>query len=73
MLLQGAGTWDAVLYINSVRPEEVEKRYTLIARNELGYESYKVAISTSPEPPGEYNLSFICKRINKLIKGYNNK
>ncbi|EEB19890.1 Fasciclin-3 precursor, putative [Pediculus humanus corporis] len=48
---KGAGTWDATLIINTVRAEEVEKRYTLIAQNELGRETYKVAISTSPEPP----------------------
>lgn len=52
-MFQRAATWDAVLNINTVRAEEVEKRYTLIAHNDLGQEAYKVAISTSPEPPGE--------------------
>ncbi|KAK6633723.1 hypothetical protein RUM44_004330 [Polyplax serrata] len=54
-----AATWDAVLNINTVRAEEVEKRYTLIAHNDLGQEAYKVAISTSPEPPADITAGAI--------------
>lgn len=43
--------WDVILSINPVTNEEVDKKFKLTARNELGQEVYRVAISTSPAPP----------------------
>ncbi|KAL0281141.1 UNVERIFIED_CONTAM: hypothetical protein PYX00_002218 [Menopon gallinae] len=56
---KGSGTWAAVLNIAKVTAKDVEKKYTLVAQNELGSETYKVAISTSPAPPADITAGAI--------------
>lgn len=62
---QGSGTWAAVLNIAKVTAKDVEKKYTLVAENELGLESYKVAISTSPAPPGKLLYGKQCRGMHQ--------
>lgn len=50
MLFQGSGYWESVLIINPLEKEDVEREYVLTATNTYGEQTYKVAISTNPEP-----------------------
>lgn len=52
----GNGTWEAELRIMRVTAEDVDRRYVLKARNEVGEEQYTVMISTSTEPQGSLEL-----------------
>ncbi|XP_073977442.1 fasciclin 3 isoform X5 [Rhodnius prolixus] len=48
--LKGSGYWESVLIINPLEKEDVEREYVLTATNTYGEQTYKVAISTNPEP-----------------------
>jgi hypothetical protein len=52
VLEQGNGTWEAQLRIMRVTTEDVDRRYVLRARNDVGEQQYTVKISTSAEPQG---------------------
>ncbi|KAK7862707.1 hypothetical protein R5R35_005982 [Gryllus longicercus] len=50
LMNNGSGSWTAVLRINEVNMEDIEREYALSARNELGEETYRIRLSTSSEP-----------------------
>ncbi|XP_069684944.1 fasciclin-3 isoform X1 [Periplaneta americana] len=52
----GNGTWEIQLRIYRVTAEDVDRKYTLKATNDVGTQSYKIIISTSTEPQGSLEL-----------------
>ncbi|XP_032672787.1 fasciclin-3 isoform X2 [Odontomachus brunneus] len=48
----GNGGWNVILSINVVQKTDMEKKYQLEARNELGTNFYDFILSTSAEPSG---------------------